>query len=357
MLLIFRSCWCRPHDRAARHRGAGAGGRVAVHAARRGGAGGTRPIWSATAAISTAWPRVPANSFTRATTARSRPARGRPSRSPPRGAASRWFPRGDPGVFAMASAAFEAIETGEAAWRALDVEVVPGISALLAASARVGAPLGHDFCAISLSDNLKPWPTVLRRLTAAAEAGFVIALYNPASRARPWQLGAAFDGAAGGAAGHRAGGVRDRNQPARGADRAVRPRNRRSGARRHAHAGAGRLGGDAADRARRWQRVALHAAQRRMTRQQPCVVPPRHRRPSRPAAARGGPPSPPRARARGRRRAWPRVAAPPAFLVTSTSMRRLASRSISASSANGPRAAIASAPGGSASIGSTLRIR
>jgi precorrin-3B C17-methyltransferase len=100
---------------------------------------------------------------------------------------------GDPGVFAMAAAAFEAIENGEEAWRALDVEVHPGISAMLAAAARLGAPLGHDFCAISLSDNLKPWPVVLSRLRAAAGAGFVVALYNPASRARPWQLGAAFD--------------------------------------------------------------------------------------------------------------------------------------------------------------------
>lgn len=64
---------------------------------------------------------------------------------------------------------------------------------MFAAAARLGAPLGHDFCAISLSDNLKPWDVVLRRLTATAEAGFVIALYNPISRARPWQLGAAFD--------------------------------------------------------------------------------------------------------------------------------------------------------------------
>ncbi len=71
--------------------------------------------------------------------------------------------------------------------------MVPGISALLAAAARLGAPLGHDFCAISLSDNLKPWPLVLNRLLAAAGAGFVMALYNPHSRARPWQLGAAFD--------------------------------------------------------------------------------------------------------------------------------------------------------------------
>jgi precorrin-3B C17-methyltransferase len=99
---------------------------------------------------------------------------------------------GDAGVFGMAAAVFEAIEA-HLPWRALDIEVIPGISALLAAAARLGAPLGHDFCAISLSDNLKPWPVVLSRLRAAAEAGFVIALYNPASRARPWQLGAAFD--------------------------------------------------------------------------------------------------------------------------------------------------------------------
>lgn len=99
---------------------------------------------------------------------------------------------GDAGVFAMASAVFEAIEAGEPAWRAIDVEVVPGISAMFAVAARLGAPLGHDFCAISLSDNLKPWETVVKRLTAAAEAGFVIALYNPASKARPWQLGEAL---------------------------------------------------------------------------------------------------------------------------------------------------------------------
>jgi len=73
------------------------------------------------------------------------------------------------------------------------VEVIPGISAMFAVAARIGAPLGHDFCAISLSDNLKPWEVVTQRLQAAAGAGFVIALYNPISRARPWQLGAAFD--------------------------------------------------------------------------------------------------------------------------------------------------------------------
>ena len=99
---------------------------------------------------------------------------------------------GDAGVFAMASAVFEAIEHGDPGWRALDVAVLPGISAVLAAAARLGAPLGHDFCVLSLSDNLKPWELVLRRLRAAAAAGFVLALYNPHSRARPWQLDAAF---------------------------------------------------------------------------------------------------------------------------------------------------------------------
>lgn len=100
---------------------------------------------------------------------------------------------GDPGVFAMASAVFEAIEAGDPDWRAIDVEVVPGVSAMFAAAARLGAPLGHDFCAISLSDNLKPWEVVVERLTVAARAGFVLALYNPISKARPWQLGAAFE--------------------------------------------------------------------------------------------------------------------------------------------------------------------
>ena len=100
---------------------------------------------------------------------------------------------GDPGVFAMAAAVCEQIESGEAAWRTLDVAIVPGITAMLAVAARVGAPLGHDFCALSLSDNLKPWPVIERRLDAAAQAGFVIALYNPISRARPWQLTAALE--------------------------------------------------------------------------------------------------------------------------------------------------------------------
>ena len=87
---------------------------------------------------------------------------------------------GDPGVFAMAAAVFEAVED-DPRWRDLDIAVTPGVSAMQAAAARLGAPLGHDFCAISLSDNLKPWSVVERRLKAAAEADFVIALYNPAS--------------------------------------------------------------------------------------------------------------------------------------------------------------------------------
>ena len=92
---------------------------------------------------------------------------------------------GDPGVFAMAAAVFEALEAGPQEWRDLDIRVLPGITAMLAASARAGAPLGHDFCAINLSDNLKPWPLIERRVRLAAEADFAIAFYNPRSKARP----------------------------------------------------------------------------------------------------------------------------------------------------------------------------
>ena len=92
---------------------------------------------------------------------------------------------GDPGVFAMASAVFEAVEAGETAWRALDIRVLPGITAMLAAAASAGAPLGHDFCAINLSDNLKPWPLIEKRLRLAAEADFAMAFYNPRSKSRP----------------------------------------------------------------------------------------------------------------------------------------------------------------------------
>ncbi len=100
---------------------------------------------------------------------------------------------GDPGVFAMAAAICEQIEQGPDAWRALDVAFIPGITAMLAVAAKIGAPLGHDFCALSLSDNLKPWDLIERRLDAAAGAGFAIALYNPISRARPWQFGNAIE--------------------------------------------------------------------------------------------------------------------------------------------------------------------
>jgi precorrin-3B C17-methyltransferase len=100
---------------------------------------------------------------------------------------------GDAGVFGMAAAVFEALETGDPIWRTLDIRVIPGVSAVMAAAARLGAPLGHDFCVLSLSDNLKPWEVIARRLRAAAEGDFVIALYNPASKARPRQIFDAFD--------------------------------------------------------------------------------------------------------------------------------------------------------------------
>ena len=100
---------------------------------------------------------------------------------------------GDPGVFAMASALFEALEAGPAAWRTIDIRVLPGITAMLAAAARAGAPLGHDFCAINLSDNLKPWALIERRLRLAAQADFAMAFYNPRSKARPDGFARALD--------------------------------------------------------------------------------------------------------------------------------------------------------------------
>jgi precorrin-3B C17-methyltransferase / cobalt-factor III methyltransferase len=91
---------------------------------------------------------------------------------------------GDPGVFAMASAVFEALEDLPKC-QGLSICVLPGVTAMLAAAARAGAPLGHDFCAINLSDNLKPWPLIEKRLRLAAEADFAIAMYNPRSASRP----------------------------------------------------------------------------------------------------------------------------------------------------------------------------
>lgn len=91
---------------------------------------------------------------------------------------------GDPGVFAMASAVFEALEGWPEA-QAVEIAVHPGITAMLAAAAALGAPLGHDFCCINLSDNLKPWSLIEKRLRLAAEADFAMAFYNPRSISRP----------------------------------------------------------------------------------------------------------------------------------------------------------------------------
>ncbi len=95
---------------------------------------------------------------------------------------------GDPGVFAMAAAVFEALE-GQPAWQALDIRVLPGIPAMLAAAAKAGAPLGHDFCAINLSDNLKPAALIEARVRAAGAPDFAVAFYNPRSSSRPATFG------------------------------------------------------------------------------------------------------------------------------------------------------------------------
>ncbi|WP_442791531.1 precorrin-2 C(20)-methyltransferase [Micromonospora sp. NBC_01813] len=98
---------------------------------------------------------------------------------------------GDPGVFAMAAAVLEV--AAEPRWKGVPVRVLPGVTAAQAVASRVGAPLGHDYCVLSLSDQLKPWPVIERRLLAAARADLVIAIYNPASRSRTWQLAKARD--------------------------------------------------------------------------------------------------------------------------------------------------------------------
>jgi cobalt-precorrin 5A hydrolase/precorrin-3B C17-methyltransferase len=96
---------------------------------------------------------------------------------------------GDPGIFAMAAAVFEVLEReNKPEWQSIEIQVCPGISAMQAAAAAVGAPLGHDFCAISLSDILKPWSVIEERIDAAAKADFVMAFYNPGSKQRTWQL-------------------------------------------------------------------------------------------------------------------------------------------------------------------------
>ncbi|HWC26531.1 MAG TPA: precorrin-3B C(17)-methyltransferase, partial [Solirubrobacteraceae bacterium] len=100
---------------------------------------------------------------------------------------------GDPGIFAMATAVLEAVESGNGRFANVELRVVPGLSAMQAAAARVGAPLGHDFAVISLSDQRKPWAVVERRLDAAAAADLALALYNPASRTRRQPLERARD--------------------------------------------------------------------------------------------------------------------------------------------------------------------
>ena len=101
---------------------------------------------------------------------------------------------GDPGVFAMAAAVLEALhESTDPQWHSVDLEILPGVSASLATAAQAGAPLGHDFCVMSLSDNLKPWSIIEKRLDLASEADLALAFYNPISRSRPWQLGVALD--------------------------------------------------------------------------------------------------------------------------------------------------------------------
>jgi len=99
---------------------------------------------------------------------------------------------GDPGVFAMASALFEALEKQPALYD-LDIRILPGITAMLAAAAHAGAPLGHDFCAINLSDNLKPWDLVEHRLRLAAQADFAMGFYNPRSASCPHQFARALE--------------------------------------------------------------------------------------------------------------------------------------------------------------------
>ena len=101
---------------------------------------------------------------------------------------------GDPGVFAMAAAVLEALhESTDPSWHAVELEMLPGVSASLATAAQAGAPLGHDFCVLSLSDNLKPWAIIEKRLDLACQADLALAFYNPISRSRPWQLGRALE--------------------------------------------------------------------------------------------------------------------------------------------------------------------
>jgi len=106
---------------------------------------------------------------------------------------------GDIGIYAMATLVFELLdqhlegEGGSAAWLDVEIEVVPGISAMQAGAAKTGAILGHDFCTISLSDLLTPWQTIEKRLQACGQGDFVVSFYNPRSKKRDWQINAARD--------------------------------------------------------------------------------------------------------------------------------------------------------------------
>jgi precorrin-2 C20-methyltransferase/precorrin-3B C17-methyltransferase len=100
---------------------------------------------------------------------------------------------GDPGVFAMASAVLEQAASDPGRWADVGIEILPGVTAAQVVASRAGAPLGHDYCVISLSDRLKPWQVIADRVAAAAAADLVLALYNPASRTRTWQVGAVRD--------------------------------------------------------------------------------------------------------------------------------------------------------------------
>lgn len=96
---------------------------------------------------------------------------------------------GDPGIYAMATVVFELLDRKpRPEWGEVNITVVPGISAMQAAAARVGAPLAHDFCVISLSDLLTPWEAIARRIHAAGQGDFAVAFYNAVSNKRGWQL-------------------------------------------------------------------------------------------------------------------------------------------------------------------------
>ena len=176
------------------------------------------------------------------------------------GAAVAVVSSGDPGIFAMATAVLEAVESGNGRFADIELRVVPGLSAMHAAAARVGAPLGHDFAVMSLSDQRKPWAIIERRLDAAGAADFALALYNPASKTRRRAARASARGAAApplaGHPGRRR--ARRRRQRRGGLDRD--PRRLRRGHRRHAHPARRRFLDDARHQRPRRPRARLHAA-------------------------------------------------------------------------------------------------